>query len=194
MIKRATLVLPLLFFILILTGCGNKYEGELSWEVNDFTFTDQDGSKVSQNSLKGKFWVADFIFTNCQTVCPPMTANMARLQNKLKEAGLDNVELVSFSIDPENDTKQALKEFGKAHGASFDNWHFLTGYEFQTIKELSIKSFRSPIEAIEEGEQYMHGTSFFLISPEGNAIERYKGTQVKSMDKIVKDIKELKLK
>lgn len=194
MIKRATLVLPLLFFILILTGCGNKYEGELSWEVNDFTFTDQDGSEVSQNSLEGKFWVADFIFTNCQTVCPPMTANMARLQNKLKEAGLDNVELVSFSIDPKNDTKQALKEFGKAHGASFDNWHFLTGYEFQTIKELSIKSFRSPIEAIEEGGQYMHGTSFFLISPEGNAIERYKGTQVKNMDKIVKDIKELKLK
>lgn len=192
MIKTSKFALPLLVLILILTGCGDKYEGTLSWEVNDFSFTDQDGEKVSQNSLIGKFWVADFIFTNCETVCPPMTANMARLQNKLKEAGLDDVELVSFSIDPERDTKAALKEFGKAHGASFDNWHFLTGYKFRTIKELSIKSFKSPIEAIEEGKQYMHGTSFFLISPEGNVIERYKGTKTKAMDKIVKDIKKLR--
>lgn len=191
--KKAILALSLLFCILILTSCGDTYQGELSWGVNDFTFTDQDGEKISQKGLEGKFWVADFIFTNCETVCPPMTANMAILQDKLKEAGLDDVELVSFSIDPERDTKKALKEFGKAHGASFDNWHFLTGYDFQTIKELSIKSFKSPIEAIEEGEQYMHGTSFFLISPEGNAIERYKGTQANSMDKIVKDIKELKI-
>ena len=189
MIKIGKLALPLLFLILILTACGDKYEGELSWEVNDFSFSDQDGEKITQNSLEGKFWVADFIFTNCVTVCPPMTANMARLQDKLKEAGLDKVELVSFSIDPERDTKEALKEFGKAHGASFENWHFLTGYDFKTIKELSIKSFKSPVEAVEEGEQYMHGTSFFLVSPEGNVIERYKGTKIEAMDKIIDDIK-----
>lgn len=189
MMKVGKFILPLLFLILVLTACGDKYEGDFSWEVNDFSFTDQNGEKISQNGLEGRFWVADFIFTNCKTVCPPMTANMARLQNKLEEAGLKDVELVSFSIDPERDTKEALKEFGKAHGASFDNWHFLTGYDFQTIKELSIKSFKSPVEAIEEGKQYMHGTSFFLISPEGNAIKRYKGTKANAMDEIVKDIK-----
>lgn len=192
MSKKVKIALPLLILVLILTACGDKYEGDFSWGVNDFTFTDQDGDKVSNTDLDGKFWVADFVFTNCETVCPPMTANMARLQDKLKKAGLDDVELISFSIDPERDTKKALKEFGKAHGASFDNWHFLTGYEFKTIKELSIKSFKSPVEAIEEGEQYMHGTSFFLISPEGNAIKRYKGIQAAEMDKILKDIKAMK--
>lgn len=183
---------PLLVLVIILSACGDKYEGDFSWEVDDFAFTNQDGEKVSKSNLEEKFWVADFIFTSCETVCPPMTANMARLQEKLKEAGLDDVQLVSFSIDPEHDTPAALKEFGKARGASFDNWDFLTGYDFQTIKELSIKSFHSALEKISDSDQFMHSTSFFLISPEGNAIKRYTGTQAAEMEKIIEDIKEMK--
>ncbi|ASK63652.1 cytochrome c oxidase assembly protein [Virgibacillus phasianinus] len=192
MLRIGKLAIPLLMFVLILSACGDKYEGDFSYEVQDFSFTNQDGEKVSKSSLEGKFWVADFVFTNCETVCPPMTANMAKLQDKLNEAELDDVQLVSFSVDPDRDTKSALKEFGKSHGASFDNWHFLTGYEFQTIKEFSIKSFKSALEKVKDSDQLMHGTSFFLVSPEGNAIKRYSGIKAAEMDKIVKDIKEMK--
>ncbi|WP_430786258.1 SCO family protein [Virgibacillus flavescens] len=191
MYKKIQLMLPLLMVVIMLAACGDKYEGDFSYKVNDFSFTNQDGKRISNSDLEGNFWVADFIFTNCETVCPPMTANMARLQENLKEAGLEDVKLVSFSVDPDNDTKADLKEFGKAHGASFENWHFLTGYEFKTIKELSIKSFHLPIEKVADSDQFMHGTSFMLISPEGNAINRYTGTQAENMEKIVKDIKEM---
>ncbi|WP_404452436.1 SCO family protein [Virgibacillus necropolis] len=191
MSNKVKIAFPLLVLVLILTACGEKYEGDFSYKVQDFSFSNQDGETVTKNDLEGNFWVTNFMFTSCETVCPAMTANMARLQEKLKEAGLDDVQLVSFSVDPENDTKAKLKKFAKERGASFENWHLLTGYDFQTIKELSIKSFKSALEKVPDSDQFMHGTSFFLVSPEGNAIKRYRGTQAAEMDKIVEDIKEM---
>src|SRR5699024_5128054 len=104
---RLKWVFPLLLFVLFVSACGDQYNGDFSYEVQDFTFTNQDGEKVSKSDLEGEFWVADFIFTNCTTVCPPMTSNMANLQDQLKEAGLEDVRLVSFSVDPERDIGRA---------------------------------------------------------------------------------------
>ncbi|MFC4556939.1 SCO family protein [Virgibacillus kekensis] len=183
-------IFSLLFAVVILGGCGDKYEGDFSYEVQDFTFTNQAGEKISKEDLKGEFWVADFIFTNCTTVCPPMTANMAKLQDQLKEAGLEEeVKLVSFSVDPKNDDHETLKSYVKARGGSLENWHLFTGYEFDTIKEFSIKSFKSAVEKVADSDQVMHATSFFLVTPEGYAIKRYDGRVQANMEKIVDDIK-----
>ncbi|PAV28779.1 cytochrome c oxidase assembly protein [Virgibacillus profundi] len=188
MLKKYKIVLPFFVLLLILSACGDEYEGDFSYEVQDFSYTNQDGEEVSKSELDGNFWVANFIFTNCETVCPPMTSNMAKLQTQLDEAGLDDVRLVSFSVDPENDTPEALKEYGESRNASFDNWDFLTGYEFDEIKKFSINSFKSPLELLPDSDQVMHVTSFFLVSPEGNAIKRYTGTMAAEMEKIVQDL------
>lgn len=107
-IKRMLLLLS----IVLLAACGKTIPDAKNWPVDDFTFTDQNGQSFGLSDLKGKVWVADFIFTNCETVCPPMTANMAKLQDMVKEEGLD-VEFVSFSVDPEVDTPEKLKEYAK---------------------------------------------------------------------------------
>ncbi len=185
------LLLPLTV-LLFLVACGNEYEGDYSEEVNDFSFTNQDGKTISKSDLDGEFWVADFVFTNCETVCPPMTSNMAKLQAQLKEEGLDDVRLVSFSVDPENDTPQKLKKFGKSRGATFDNWDFLTGYDFDKIKAFSIKSFKAPLENSPDSDQVMHSNQFFLVSPEGNFIYKYSGIQPAEVEKIVETIKGFK--
>ncbi|WP_053219833.1 SCO family protein [Virgibacillus senegalensis] len=175
--------------LLLLAACGPKYEGDFSYEVKPFAYENQDGETVSKEDLDGKFWVADMIFTNCETVCPPMTANMARLQDKLKAENLD-VHLVSFSIDPEHDTPQDLKQYSEERGGEFDNWDLLTGYDFDEIKEFSVKSFKALVEELDDG-QYLHATRFYLVSPEGNAIKAYDGTKAAEMDKIVEDIKKM---
>src|SRR5690625_7881697 len=113
--RNALSILLLLFFgiIFLLAACGGEqYEGEISFEIEYFTFINQDNEEVSKSDLDCEFWVANFIFTNCDTVCPPMTSNMANLQSHLSEAGLEDVQLVSFTADPERDTPEALKEFG----------------------------------------------------------------------------------
>ncbi|SFM01312.1 protein SCO1/2 [Gracilibacillus orientalis] len=190
--------LMMLFIALFLAGCSgnilngdsNKYEGDFSYEVEDFTFTNQDGEELSKSELDGEFWIADMIFTNCETVCPSMTANMARLQGLLEEENID-AELVSFSVDPTNDSPEILKQYIEDRGGTFDNWNALTGYSDEDIKEFVNKSFKELVENPDNSDQVLHGTRFYLVSPDGNAIYRYNGQKADNMQKIVEDIQSM---
>jgi len=179
---------------LLLIGCSNKLpiKTNMSKTVKEFSFTTQDENTLGLEDLKGKWWIADFIFTNCTTVCLPMTSNMTQLQDTLKEDGID-IQLVSFSVDPDYDSPEVLREYGISYDADFSNWSFLTGYDFDTIKELSVKSFQAPILAAQAGsDQVTHDTRFFLVSPEGKVIKGYDGIHSDSMKEIIEDLRALK--
>lgn len=186
-----TKLLPGILILLALTACGSPIETNMSREIIDFQAVNQNGKTVHlPDDLAGSYWIADLIFTSCETVCPPMTANMARLQMELKEEGIQ-VPLRSFSIDPKTDTPEKLKEFADAYQPDYSQWSFLTGYTFKEVKELSIKSFQAPLAKLQESQQYAHGTSFYLVNPEGDVIKSYSGTNVSSIEKIVNDLKQL---
>lgn len=174
---------------IFLAACGAEIEPNMSSEVSEFSFTTQDNETLSSEDLEGEWWIADFVFTNCTTVCLPMTSNMSKLQDKMKEEELD-AQLVTFSVDPEYDTPEVLKKYAESYDADLDNWTFLTGYDFQTIKELSEKSFLSPLEAPPEGsDQVGHGTRFYLVNPDGEIIKSYSGAISDSIDLIIEDLK-----
>lgn len=196
--KRTISLLALLLLILILAACSKSYEGDFSHSIKDFEYTNQDGEQVALEDLEGKFWVADFIFTNCTNACPPMTANMSKVQSKIKEAGLeDEVRFVSFTIDPEYDTQEVLKEYGNRFDADYSNWDFLTGYKPEEIKEFSVKSFKSlvertPVQDPAEGQadyNFLHSNSLYIVTPEGKAIKKYNGMQYENVEKLVEDLK-----
>lgn len=188
--KRLLILLTLSLF---LAGCGEAIETNMNEDMLEFEFTTQDNKTLSLEDLKGNYWIADMIFTNCETVCLPMTANMKLLQDRLKEEGFDDIQLVSFSVDPDYDTPEVLKEYGESYDADFSNWTFLTGYDFETIKEISIKSFKSILAEPPEGDdQVTHGTRFFLVDPEGKVIKHYDGVQSGNMESIVNDIRKIK--
>ena len=114
---------------------------------------------------------------------------MSALQDKWAEENID-IQLVSFSVDPDYDQPEVLREYAEDYEADLSNWTFLTGYDFQTIRELSIKSFRSPLPVPDEGDdQVMHGTLFYLVTPEGQIIKSYDGVAPSEMDDIVDDLK-----
>lgn len=185
--------LLLIIALLTLAACGgNKVETTMNEPVEDFEATTQDGDKLTSDDLKGQWWVADFIFTNCTTVCLPMTSNMKKLQDKLEEAGVENYHLVSFSVDPEHDTPEVLTEYAAEYGADLSTWTFLTGYDFEYIKDISVNSFKSMLAPPPEGEdQVTHGTAFYLVNPDGEIIKNYDGKEVAEMDQIVEDLKNL---
>ncbi|WP_409253050.1 SCO family protein [Bacillus sp. SCS-153A] len=190
--KNALLLLAGLF----LTACTSQQEIEnsfpMSMEVEDFTAINQDGATVMLEDLEGHIWIADFIFTNCDTVCLPMTANMAQLQEKLKESGVEmNVKLVSFSIDPENDTPEVLEEYSKRYNADMGQWEFLTGYTQEEIELFANRSFNTPAAKAEGSDQFVHGTSFYLVSETGIVLKQYEGVSDPPFDEIISDIKKL---
>ena len=177
----------LLFLALLLIGCGQGIKNPLNWEINDFTFTNQEGKDLGLTDLKGKVWIADFVFTNCTTVCLPMMTNMAELQGKLKKDGLE-VELVSFSVDPEVDTPEVLKEYAKYYNADLSSWHLLTGYSQKTIEDFALKNFKTVAKKPDKSNQVIHGTSFFLIDQEGKVVKEYSGLEF-PIDEIIQDVK-----
>ncbi|KGX87525.1 SCO family protein [Pontibacillus litoralis] len=183
--------LVLLVMIPLLAACGGEeIETNMSETVQDFSYTNQAKETVSLGDYEGQWWVADFIFTNCNTVCPPMTSNMAKVQQAAKEKELD-IQFVSFSVDPENDTPNKLKEFGDQHGADYNNWSFLTGYEFQEIKEFGMKSFKTLIDDIENNDQMLHQTSFYLVNPQGKVVKKYNGIQQEQVELLISDIEQI---
>ena len=97
------------------------------------------------NELSNTVWVANFIFTNCTTICQPMTAEMASLQSVFKEKNL-NVEFVSFTVDPTIDTPEKLKSFITDFSDDLSNWNMLTGYtqaEIRSVCKRSISNHRT---------------------------------------------------
>lgn len=170
----------------------DKIESNMDETMSDFEFINQDEETVSLDDLKGEYWVADFVFTNCTTVCIPMTSNMKILQDEMIEEDLTNIELISFTVDPDYDTPEVLSDYAKEYDANLDNWSFLTGYEFDDIKEISIKSFRSMLQEPQPGDdQVTHGTRFFLINPKGEVIKSYDGVNRRVADEIIADLKKL---
>ncbi len=185
--KRLLILVLMLAAALLMTACGSKeLENTLDWKVGSFQGTTQAKEDFSTEDMKGKVWIADLIFTSCETICPPMTRNLSQLQGKLKDEGID-VEIVSFSVDPGVDTPQKLKEFGKAHGANFDNWTYVTGYSQQDIQAFAKDTFHTLAEKIEGTNQVSHGASFYLINKDGVVKKKYSGTQDVPYDQMVED-------
>lgn len=176
--------------VMAVTACGNGKPNQLNYEVKPFEAVDQNGEPMSLSDLEGKVWFADFVFTQCITVCPTMTAHMSELQKRLEAAGVE-AELVSFSVDPERDDPEALKNYLTKFDADFSNWHALTGYEFDEIKTFVLDSFKTVVAKDTSSDQVIHGTSFFLVDPSGTVVAKYDGMVDTPYDKIIKDVKAL---
>jgi protein SCO1 len=190
---RSVFIIISVFFML--SACSGDFEGNMDVKVQDFTNTNQNGEKVGLSDLKGKVWLASFIFTNCTTVCPPMTRNMSEVQDRLNEEGVQNYEIVSFSIDPERDTPDALKTYISHYDADEANWNLLTGYTQEEISTFAEKSFQSLAVPDPNTDQFVHMTSFYLVDQEGTVVKSYNGNKQDGedvpFDEIVKDVKTL---
>ncbi|MDP2314502.1 MAG: SCO family protein [Pseudomonadota bacterium] len=141
-------------------------------EVPAFTLTDTTGAAVTTESLRGKVWVADFIFTSCPDVCPVLSAHMAEVQTHY--AANDAVRLVSFSVDPGTDTPPVLAAYGARFGADPARWHFLTG-SIETVKPVVVEGFRMMLERIESPTvpaTVLHGERFVVVD-RGGRIRAY---------------------
>jgi cytochrome oxidase Cu insertion factor (SCO1/SenC/PrrC family) len=76
--------------------------------------------------LKGKIVIINFMFTTCTGICPPMTANLAKVQDYLGERVGREVNMISISVDPAVDTPEALKKYADNYKTK-PGWYFLTG-------------------------------------------------------------------
>jgi protein SCO1/2 len=134
-----------------------------------FTLTDQRGQPFGLADLKGKVWVADFVFTSCPTVCPKLTRKMREIQHRARNLG-DVFHLVTFSVDPANDTPAVLAAYAAEYHADTRRWTFLTG-PLETVEPTVIKGFKIAMGKEDVGQgmfSIFHGEKLVLVDRDGN--------------------------
>lgn len=155
--------------------------------VPEFTLVNQDGEAVTLETLKGKPWVANFIFTRCKGPCPLMTSRMSEVSRKLARA--KDVRLVTITVDPEYDTPEVLREYARAVEADTAQWQFLTG-DPKAVEELVVKGFFQPLAEDKDGSP-VHSTRFVVVDAEG-AIRSYQdGMDPEVVQKLLLDMGDL---
>ncbi|VAX35026.1 Cytochrome oxidase biogenesis protein Sco1/SenC/PrrC, thiol-disulfide reductase involved in Cu(I) insertion into CoxII Cu(A) center [hydrothermal vent metagenome] len=154
-------------------------------EVADFSLIDTEGKIFTKENLKNKVWVASFIFTTCSDICPIMSKNMASLFRSFEL--LDDVEFISVTVNPENDSPEVLKEYAKRYQAKAGKWHFLTG-DRKDIKELVVGSFKMG----DIKEPVFHSPKFVLVDKKGYIRGYYDGTNNDELRELFKAIPSLR--
>jgi len=190
--------IKLMFILLVisalaLTGCNsNKFKAETDWEIESFSHQSQRGEEVSLESLKGKVWLATFIFTNCEDVCPPMTMNLTMVQDELIELGVEDYKIVEFSVDPEVDTPEIMAEYlAKFNPPDESKWELLTGYAPTYIEQFARNSFKAIVKDDPGSDQVIHGISFYLVDQNGVVVKSYNGYEDVPKEEIATDMQAL---
>lgn len=94
----------------------------------DMKLVNQDGQEMRLYSdlMKDKTVVIDVMFTTCTGACPVMSGTFAKIQDHLGDRVGKDVNLISITVDPVNDTPARLKEYSARFKAR-PGWYFLTG-------------------------------------------------------------------
>lgn len=163
--------------------------------VGKFEFTNQNGEEISLDDVKGKVFVAEYFFTTCPTICPIMNEEMKRVQERFKNN--PDVKILSFTVDPENDTVEAMKVYAEEHNAIDGQWHFLTG-DKEELYRVARQSFfvLKPAEAKnlgDAGSDFIHTNNFVLVDQNLRLRGYYDGTNSEEVESLMEDI-ELLLK
>lgn len=165
--------------LLVILNCGcapgspssatDSLQTDLDYPVGSFALTERSGRTVTDQDLRGKVWVASFIFTRCIGPCPAVTSTVAKLQQEFKNE-LD-VTLVTFTVDPARDDLKSLREYAASRNADPERWLFLTGDEV-TIHTLMREHFKQPVERksgpdVKPGDEFGHSSRLVLVDRKG---------------------------
>jgi protein SCO1 len=159
-----------------------------------FALTERSGKQLGSADLRGKVWIANFIYTSCPDTCPVQSAEMKALQDRF--ATERDLRLVSISVDPKRDTPAVLGEYAKRFGADPERWFFLTGKEDEIFR-LAQEGFRLTAAEIPEAKRHVpaathvHSPRFVVVDRRGEIRGYYPGTDKEALQRLGRDLETL---
>ena len=176
--------LPLLVLAMSLAGGRKEPPLPVYWQGPAFQLTAQSGQPFDSKSLEGDIWVADFIFTTCPGPCPRMSSQMRGVQSAV--ASMPDVKLVSFTVDPKNDTPTALAAYATRYRAEAGRWFFLTGDQ-AALETLCRTGFKLG----DVDGSLVHSTRFVLLDRHSRVRGLYSTSEDGALPKLLHDIRTL---
>ncbi len=164
------------------------YTDKMNLPVPEFDFESTAGRSIGRDDLLGHVWVAAFVLIKCpNNMCPDICRSLEQVQKAT--ADIPDVRLVAFTVDPEVDTVEKLREYGKLYDADFDRWYFLRG-EVDEVHAVAHEGFLlGSGKAVRD-----HSQKIVLVDADGKIRGFYDGPgdeRVTSMRELELQIREL---
>lgn len=160
---------------------------EVPHAIRDFSFFNQDSVIITNENFAGNIYVADFFFTSCPSICPVVTKQMLRIYETFQN---QNVNLVSYTMDPKRDIPAKLKSYAEKLEVSAPKWQFLTG-EKDKLHEIAADYFSIVIEDDEAPGGFNHSGYLLLVDKNRHIRSFCIGTDEVEVTEFIKDIKKL---
>jgi protein SCO1 len=156
-------------------------------EAPAFRLLSDDGREFSSESLRGRAWLASFLYTSCPGPCPRLVERLKTVRSRVPAT---DVAFVSFSVDPEHDTPPVLAEYKAKHGISpGDQWTFVTGPS-EDVLALVQRGFLTGVGAGEAGGEegaVSHGTRVALVDAQQKIRGFYSTESDEDLERLVRD-------
>jgi protein SCO1 len=158
--------------------------------IAPFRFVDQDSASITNETFAGKIYVADFFFTTCRTICPIMKTQLLRVYEATRD--MQDVLILSHTIDPEYDTVALLRDFARRLGVESKKWHFVTGVRDSIYKIAQTSYFATAMQDRTEPDGFIHSGAFLLIDKARRIRGKYDGTKEDDVNRLIRDIGQLR--
>lgn len=159
--------------------------------VQPFSFINQDGQRVTDKDVEGKVYVAEYFFTNCQSICPLMNNNMKMVYDQLKDE--KDFLILSHTCDPERDSVQQLKKYADSMKVDTRRWMFLTGRKdsLYTMARVSYTIDDPADNLLDIKDDFLHTQFWALVNKKGEVKKIYDGIKQSEVEAMVKRIKSM---
>lgn len=158
--------------------------------IPSFKFVNQNGDTISDKTYEGKIYVADYFFTTCKTICPKMTSELIRVQEKFAYTN-GMVQILSHTVNPENDSVPVLKAYANMVHADQKMWNFVTGDKKQLYDLARNGYLLNALEGDGGPDDFIHSELFILVDKEKHIRGIYDGTKITEVSKLIDGIKVL---
>ena len=140
-------------------------------DVPDFALVDQTGKTVRLSQFRGTPVAVTFAYTRCPvaTACPMTMTKFAKIDAALAKKNWG--ELLSITVDPQNDTPEVLRDFASRIGADPKRWKFLTGDPKAVAR--AAESFG--VVYYPDHGQIVHSQAVAVVDPAGKLAAIYYG-------------------
>jgi protein SCO1/2 len=166
------------------------------FQVPEFSLTNEYSESFGSKNLRGKIYLANFLFTTCPSTCPALVLQMKKVQKRVRGLG-QKVAIVSFTVDPENDSPEVLKRYALKNRYNPYIWSWLTG-EKSDLKDLLVDGFKVPMG---DGEDFIgkvdgvdvslfdiaHTNKIVLVDVIGR-VRGYYSTDMEGVNKLMIDL------
>ena len=162
-------------------------EKEVPHTIASFAFKNQLGQIIGTKDVLGKIHIANFMFTQCGSICPTMTNNLKRLEERFMEH--KGVVMLSYSVTPWIDSVPKLKSYTQDYEITKKEWHFLTG-KTSDIYTLARKSYfaEEDLGFTKDSTDFLHTEHILLVDKDLKIRGVYNGTLPLEITQLAKDI------